>query len=77
MRRAGISICPPNRLRAFVVFGDEAPQLAREIGHGGEDAARQEVAFHLGEPELHLVEPRGVRGRVMQLHIRMRGQERR
>ena len=50
---------PTARLRAFVVLGDEPPQLAREVGHGGEDAAGEEIAFHLGEPELDLVEPRG------------------
>ena len=44
---------PPHRLRAFVVFADEASQLAREVGHGREDTAGQEIAFHLGEPELH------------------------
>src|SRR4029453_4660041 len=71
----GIDIGPPNRLRAFIVFGDEAPQLAREIGHGRENPAGQEIALHLGEPEFHLVEPRGVGGRVMQLHVGMRLEE--
>jgi 20S proteasome alpha/beta subunit len=72
----GIDICPPNRLCAFVVLGDKPAQLAREVGHGREDAARQKIAFHLGEPELHLVEPRSGGGRVMQLHVRMRLEER-
>src|ERR687897_3284098 len=73
---AGVDVCPPNRLRAFVVVGDEAPQLACEVGHGREDPAGQEIAFQLGEPQLHLVEPRGVGRRVMQLHSRMRLEKR-
>ena len=55
-----IGICPPHRLRAVVVFGDEPPQLTREVGHGGEDATGGEIAFHPGEPELHLVESEAI-----------------
>jgi hypothetical protein len=29
---------------------DVVPQLARQIGHRGEDAARDDVALNLGEP---------------------------
>jgi len=36
---------------------------------------RQEVSLYLGEPELHLIEPRSVGGGVMQIDVRMRLEE--
>jgi len=35
-----VGIGPANRFRAFVVLRDELPQLPREIGDRGKDAAR-------------------------------------
>jgi len=44
---------------------DVATELASHIRHGSENAARNDLAFDLGEPDLDLVEPRGIgRGEV-------------
>src|SRR5688500_13501547 len=46
---------------------DVAHDLATEIGGRGEDAAADEVALDLGEPDLDLVEPGAVGRRVVDL----------
>ena len=38
-------------------------------GNGGEDAAGDDIALDLGEPQLDLVEPRGVRRREVQANV--------
>ena len=35
-------------------------QLSLQVGHGSEHVASNHVALDLGEPQFHLVEPRGV-----------------
>ena len=50
---------------------DVATELASQIRYRGENAARKDLAFDLSEPDLDLVEPRGIgRGKV-KLHARM------
>jgi hypothetical protein len=50
---------------------DVAHELLREVLDGGEDAARDHIAFDLGEPQFHLIEPGRVRGREMQMNLRV------
>ena len=54
---------------------DIATNLASQVRDRGEDAARQEVALNLRKPQFHLVEPRRVRRREVQPHVRMFEQE--
>ena len=69
MRR--VAITPADRFRRLVVVPDIAANLPREVSHGREDAAREEIPFDLGKPEFDLVEPRGIRRREVQVHGRM------
>ena len=55
---------------------DVSHQLASQIGHRGEDAAGDDVAFDLGKPEFDLVQPGRIRRRVMQADRWVRRQER-
>ncbi len=55
---------------------DVLRDLALQIRDRREDAAREDVALDLGEPELDLIQPRRVRGREVQLHTAMLGEER-
>jgi len=47
---------------------DVAAKFASQVGHGSEDAAGNDFAFDLGEPDLHLVEPRGIGRGEVKLH---------
>jgi hypothetical protein len=58
----GIRIFPPDGLCIGRVRVDLASELAGEVGYGGEDASCDDFAFDLGEPQLDLIEPRGVSG---------------
>ncbi len=71
-----IAITPPDRFRHLVVVANVAPNLPRQVGHRREDAARQQVAFDLRKPELHLVEPRRIGRREVEMDVRMVQQER-
>jgi hypothetical protein len=42
-----------------VVLTDVAQKLSAKISDGNEDPACNHIAFDLGEPQLHLIEPRG------------------
>ena len=50
---------------------DVAAQLPGQIGGGGEDAARDDVALHLGEPQLDLIQPRRIGGREVETDVGM------
>ncbi len=54
---------------------DVAHELSLEIGDGSEHAACDDVALDLAEPQLDLVEPRGVRGSEVQMNLRVRFEE--
>ena len=73
MRR--IAITPADRFRRFVVVPDIPADFASEVGDGGEDAAREQVALDLGKPEFDLIQPRRIRRREMQVHARMSVEE--
>ena len=55
---------------------DVLHDLALQTRGRREDAARDDVALDLGEPELDLIQPRRLRGREVQLHTAMLGEER-
>src|SRR5688500_7110157 len=74
MRR--IAVNPTDRFRVLVVANDVAPNLAREVWDRGEDAPREEVAPDRGKPEFDLIQPRRVGRREVQVHPRMRLEER-
>jgi len=46
-------------------------EFSSQVGNRGEDAARDDLAFDLGEPDLDLVEPGRVSGREVKLDSRM------
>lgn len=71
----GISILPLHELRPFVVMPNISQELPLQILLGCEDTAGDYLPFNLGEPQIHLVEPGGVRGREMQANRRMVAQE--
>lgn len=74
MRR--VRVCPANRLRVIVVPSDVASDLPREIRQRRKDAAREQVAFDFAKPELHLIEPRRVGRREMQMNTGILSQKR-
>ena len=55
---------------------DVLHDLALQIRGRREDAACHDVALDLGESELDLIQPRRLRGREVQLHTAMLGEER-
>ncbi len=57
----------------FVVMADVAHEFAREIVDRSKDAAGNDVALDLGEPEFDLIEPRGIGRSEMQAHLGMIG----
>ena len=71
-----VRVGPPNRLGDLVVMPDALHDLALQTRGRCEDAARDDVALDLGEPELDLIQPRRLRGREVQLHEAMLGEER-
>src|SRR6266545_4286848 len=50
---------------------DVATEFASQIRHGSENAAGDDLAFDFGEPDLDLVEPRGIRRSEVKLHAGM------
>jgi hypothetical protein len=54
---------------------DIAHELAFEVRHRGKDAPGDHITFDLGEPELNLVEPGGIRWGEVQLHPGILGEE--
>src|SRR6266480_3639681 len=69
MRR--VAVDPADRFWIFVIPRDVSTNLPREVWDRGKDAERQQVAFDLRKPEFHLVQPRGVGRREMQMHVWM------
>ena len=54
-----------------MIKADVAHDLAAEVGDGGEDSAVDYVTLQFAEPALHLIEPRRIRRREVELHIGM------
>ncbi len=70
-----IGVLPLDRLGGGVVLADVAHELAPQICSRGEDAAIDEVAFDLAEPQLDLIQPRGVGRREVQAHVLVQREE--
>src|SRR5260370_42631974 len=50
-------------------------KLARQVVDRGKDPAGDHIAFDPAEPEFNLIEPRGIGGSEVQVHLGMIGQE--
>ena len=49
----GVRVFPPD----WPSIGRVCVEFASQVGNRGKDAARDDLAFDLGEPDLYLVEP--------------------
>src|ERR1700730_5795777 len=72
---AGVGVLPLDWPGGFVVSGDVGHELASQIVAGPENAAVDEVALDLAEPELDLVEPGRLGGREVQMDVGVNRQE--
>lgn len=70
----GISVRPKEGLGFDIVVIDIGQELPLEIERRGEDSTSDAIALQLTEPQLHLVEPGTVGGRVVQPHTGMSSQ---
>ena len=68
-------VTPSERDRRFVVVTDVTHDFSGEIRPGFEDAASDDVALDLREPDFDLVEPRRVSGREVKMNARVLAQE--
>ena len=59
---AGVRVLPLDRASVGGVGVDVTTEFASQVRDRGENAAGDDLAFDLGEPDLDLVEPRGIRG---------------
>src|SRR3972149_7887890 len=66
-----ISVGPEEGLGLGVVPLDVRQELPLEIERRGEDPTSDATPLELTEPQLHLIEPRTVRRRVVEVHPRM------
>jgi hypothetical protein len=62
----GVGVFPLDRPSVSGVGIDLASEFASPVGYRGEDAARDDLAFDLGEPDLDLIEP----GRVSRREVK-------
>ena len=67
----GVSVLPLDGASIGGVGVDVAAEFASQVGNRGEDAARDDLAFDLGEPDLDLVKPGRVGGREVKPDSRM------
>jgi len=67
----GVGVLPLDGPSTGGVGIDIAAELASQVGNRGEDAACDDLAFDLGEPDLDLVEPGRVSGREVKPDSRM------
>ena len=71
----GVSVDPLNRFGRFVVLANIAHEFAFEVWHRSKDAACDDLALDAVEPQLDLVEPGRVGGRIVNVDLGMVGQE--
>ena len=71
----GVSIGPLEGFGSLIVALDMAGNFASEVGSGSEDAASDQIALNFGEPDFDLIEPGRVSWGIMELNIRMKGEE--
>ena len=53
----GVRVFPPDGASVGRVGIDVATEFASQVGNRSENAAGDDLAFDLGEPDLYLVEP--------------------
>ena len=70
-----VSVLPFHSPRRLVVLADVSHELAFQVGNGSEDTSGDDVARDLAEPQLDLVQPRGVSRGEVQVNLRMLRQE--
>ena len=70
-----ISVLPFHSPRRLVVLADVSRELVLQVGNGSEDTSGDDVALDLAEPQLDLVQPRGVSRGEVQVNLRMLRQE--
>src|SRR5262245_34973876 len=66
-----ISVGPFEGLGVFVVDFDIASEFAGEVGFGSKDAAGDQIALNVGEPDFDLIKPGRVSRCVMELKVGM------
>ena len=71
-----ICVLPLYRVGRLVVRPDIAHEFPLQIVPGREDAPGDDIAFDLGEPQFHLIEPGGLGRREVQPDRGMLAQER-
>jgi hypothetical protein len=67
----GVRVFPLDGASVGGVGVDVAPEFASQIRDRGENAAGDDLAFDLGEPDLDLVEPKRIRRGEVKLYARM------
>jgi hypothetical protein len=71
----GVFVSPLEGESRFIVMANVAHDFAMEVGLGFEDATCNKIPLDFGEPDLDLIEPRGVGGGVMELDVGVGAQE--
>src|SRR5687767_5365249 len=71
----GVSICPSERLGAFVVAFDVAGDFPGQIRFGSKDAPGNQIALNIREPDFDLIEPGGVSRGIMELNLGVSSEE--
>ena len=72
---AGVRVFRLDRASVGRVGVDVTTELATQVRDRGENAAGDDLAFDLGEPDLDLVEPCGIGRGEVKLHVRVLLQE--
>ena len=71
----GVPIGPLEGFGSFVMGLDIASDFASKVRSGSEDAAGEQIALNFGEPDFELIEPGRVSRGVVELNVRMKGEE--
>src|SRR5215207_144284 len=70
-----VFVGPLEGQRSFIVMADVAHDFAMEIALGVEDATGDEIPLDFREPDLDLIEPRGVGRGIMEFDVGVGAQE--
>ena len=63
------AFCPDEGLGGFIVVGDEILDMGDEFWNALERGSVERLSREDREPDFDLVEPRGVRGHEVQMHV--------
>jgi hypothetical protein len=67
-------LLPFERVCGPVVGGDEVVHVFAQLARAGEAGPAQRLALQNGKPDFHLIHPRRVRGREMEMDVLVPGQ---